>query len=73
LGELSDKQQAKVGAVLGLLLLALIFLLLLDIHRAVERIEGHIKEANDADPHIAHQRELRRMGIHEDPTKDFRP
>ena len=68
-------QPAELGTVAVALVACLIWIILQlhDVKRALERIESHLSEANDADPHIAHQRELRRMGIHEDPTKDFRP
>ena len=52
-----------VPALLGLLLLTFILLLLLDINKVLGRIEEHLKEANDADPHVAHQRYLRQNDI----------
>jgi hypothetical protein len=68
-------QPAELGTVALVLVVCLIwiFLELHDVRKILERIESHLSEANDADPHIRHRRELRRMGIHEDPTKDFRP
>ncbi len=52
-----------IPVLLGLLLLVLIFLVLVDIKNALRRIEEHLKEVNEADPHVANQRYLRENDI----------
>ena len=47
----------------GLLLLIMIYAALLDIKRILARIDGRLEEANEADPHVTHQRYLRANDI----------
>jgi hypothetical protein len=56
---MSEKQEAELAVILGLLLLSFVFLVLLDIKNALGKIRDLLGEANDANPHIAHQRDMR--------------
>ncbi|HUD98868.1 MAG TPA: thioredoxin domain-containing protein [Bryobacteraceae bacterium] len=57
---LKIEHPSDVAVILGLLLLAFVFLLLLDIKNTLNKIRELLEEANEADPRISHQRDQNR-------------